>query len=377
VANLINPISTTAGFVMKSSAKQLSQSGGQIATGLRGPSNIVDYVIGSKLRDNTAILRSVAKAAAYGTNMLKTAESTLISVKGKLTNLKKIIAQANTAHGESLERLNLLYKDGVKDILRLLESAEFNNRKLFDGTFAGPGANEPAQDMPEAPVVVGPLVIRVGENINNTVSIIIPRLLGGKGNVQDQRVDGRFTLLFPITPAVAAAVADVEPPRPVGLNWNQLLALNPHGDPIRTIIYDVAKRAGIAAGGNPAGGAAAGMIVRAGYLAARSEAKLIAGGNLLNAHEQLEANQIIDTALTIVTNQIASIGGQMRDIKQAIGDMDISIKVQNEAGDSYLNTNYEEATKKFKNALLAMRGGISIVSQGYLIPEAALELITE
>ena len=371
MANLINPVSTTVGFVMKASARQLSLSGRQIATGLRGPNNIVDYVIGSKLRDNTTILSSVVKAVAYGTNMLKTAESTLIEVKGKLTNLKKIIAQANISHVESLERLNLLYKDGVKDILRLLGSTEFNGRKLFDGSFAEFGANVHAHDMPE---VLGPLVIRVGESITNTVSITIPRLLAGKGNVQDQQVDGRFTPLFPITPAVAAAVAQVDPPDPApALVWNVINALAA-GNQIEIAIFNVAKAAGTevrVAGGSQARAAAA--AVRA----ARVEAKILSAGDLLDANNQVLANNFIDTALVRVTSQIASIGGQMRNLQQAIGDLDISIKVQNEAGDSYLNTNYEEATKKFKTALLAMKSGMSIVSQGYLTAEAALELITE
>ena len=378
MVNLINPVSTITNFAMKAYMRTISNSSNEIATGIRSRDNRVDYVIGTKLRDNTIILKSVVKAAAYGINMLRTAESTLISMSGKLTNLKKIIAQANTAHGELLEKLNLLYKDGVRDILRLIGSAEFNGRKLFDGLFAGPGVNVIAEDMPQLPLVVGPLAIRVGESITNNILITIPKLLAGKANIANQRVEGRFTPLFPISPAIAAAVVAVEPILPnLALNWNQLLALNPNGDPIRTIIYDVAKRAGIAAGGNPGGGVAAGMIVRAGYLAARSEAKLIAGGNLLNTNEQLAANNIIDNALNIVANQMASIGGQMRSLQQAIGDINISIRVQSEAGDSYLNTNYEEATKNFKTALLAMRGAMSITGQGYLASEAALALITE
>ena len=362
---------TLAGFVMKSSARQLSLSGQQIATGLRGPSNIVDYVIGSKLRNNTILLRSVSKAAAYGTNMLKTAESTLIEIKGKLINLKKIIAQANTAQGESLERLNLLYKAGVKDILRLLGSTEFNGRKLFDGSFAGPGADVHAEDMPPG---AAPLAIRVGESITNTVSITIPRLLAGKGNAQDQQVDGRFTPLFPITPAIAAAVAQVYPPDPApALVWNVINALAP-GNQIEIAIFNAAKAAGTeirVAGGSQARAAAA--AVRA----ARGEAKILSAGDLLDTTKQLVANNLIDTALLTVMNQIASTSGQMRNLQQAMGDMHVSIKVQNEAGDSYLNTNYEEATKKFKTALLAMQGGMSIISQGYLTAEAALELITE
>ena len=375
MANLVNPVSTSAGFVMKSSARQLSLSGQQIASGQRGPSNIVDYVIGSKLRDNTILLRSVSKATAYGTNMLKTAESTLIEIKGKLINLKKNIAQANTAQGESLERLNLLYKDGVKDILRSLGSAEFNGRKLFDGSFAGPGADVHAEEMPPG---AAPLAIRVGESITNTISITIPKLLAGKGNAADQLVAGRFTPLFPITPAVAAAVVQIDIHGPAGLLWPAINALNAQ-NPIEAAIFEPAKASGtqaraIARGGNLAKNRKA---AEAAVFEARAKAKILSAGDLLDTTKQLVANNLIDTALLTVMNQIASISGQMRNLQQAMGNIDGSIKVQNEAGDSYLNTNYEEATKKFKTALLAMQGGMSIISQGYLTAEAALELITE
>ena len=108
MANLTNPVTDVARFAMNISSRRISLAGEQIATGKRGPSDIVDYVIGSKLKTNTEVLNSVSKGVNYGINMLKNAQSVLESAKSGLLELKTIIAEANTVQGDTLNQLNAL-----------------------------------------------------------------------------------------------------------------------------------------------------------------------------------------------------------------------------------------------------------------------------
>jgi flagellin-like hook-associated protein FlgL len=372
MANLTNPVTDVARFAMKDSSRRIGLAGEQIATGKRGPSDIVDYVIGSKLRNNATVLSSVSKNVNYGINMLKNAQSALESVKNKLTEMKKLIAQANTAFGPTLERLDALYRDNSKEVVRLLDSASYDGRKLFDGSLTTPRVLALQQE--SIPANASPLSIRVGEDINNIISIVIPKLLAGTGiavgpvAVADIPVPNRFTPIFPITQQAAAAITAINAAAQVGgANAGTIAADGAVGvaqaDPIGAMVVEDAIAAATA-------GAAADAIA-ASIVASRS----CGAGNLANQANQNFASGIMDRAFDIVTSLVSSIGGQLANLQHARDDVNSSIKVQNEAADSYLNTNYEEASRDFKNALLAMRGSISITTQGYRVAEAALNLI--
>jgi hypothetical protein len=84
----------------------------------------------------------------------------------------------------------------------MLDSTQFEGRNLFDGSLANFGIQIPAQLIPNS---AAPLNIRVGENINNIISLSIPRLLTGDGTIPDVSVPGRFTPLFPTTDDAAKA----------------------------------------------------------------------------------------------------------------------------------------------------------------------------
>jgi flagellin-like hook-associated protein FlgL len=296
MANLTNPVTDVARFAMKNSSRKIGLAGEQIATGKRGPSDIVDYVIGSKLRNNADVLSSVSKGVNYGINMLKNAQSVLESAKSGLLELKKIIAQANTAQGDTLTQLSDLYRAGEVNIQRLFDNANYDGRVLFNH------------------VAALNIDIRVGENVANTIRASLPDLQMGT------------TFLTGL--AVGAANSHILTASGGGGAWQD-----------------------IAAAIRPAGGART------------------------PAQNQSTADAFVNSLLTTVTNSISAIGGQLANFVQAGDDVNTSIKVQNEAADSYLNTNYEEASRDFKNALLAMRGSISITTQGYRVAEAALNLI--
>jgi hypothetical protein len=98
-------------------------------------------------------------------------------------------------------------------------------------------------------------------------------------------------------------------------------------------------------------------------------------GNVMSDANKTYADNYINTALNLVTGLITSKGWDQQSVENAGNDISSLIKVQKEAADSYLNTNYEEASQDFKNALLAMKGSISTIIQGYRLAEAALSLI--
>ena len=373
MVNLTNPINLSAGYALNRCLRQIAYSTTEMATGIKKVTNIADYVIGSQLRSSAAILYNLSTNVSYGTNLLSVVASVLASVVNKLIHMREIIVQAGIASNtKTLSELNILYKNCSLDILRLLSSTKFDGKSLFDGSFADFGPNVPAQELPRE---ASPLFLRVGESIANNIKIAIPKLLAGKGNVGDLPVTGRFAPLFPVTAAAAAAVLNIDHNLITWGDVNVLLA----GNDVETAVYNAAKAAGIAAGGDP--NAMAGdddpIAAAAAIRAARAAARDVSTGNLLNMANQIAADSIVSSALNLVSSQLATVNMHLQSLQQTIEVIDSLIVVNSRATDSYLNTDYAESAKRFSTNLLAMQGTIFILVKCYLISEAVLELITE
>ncbi|WPY00242.1 Putative FliC-like flagellin [Candidatus Trichorickettsia mobilis] len=255
MTDFINPITLIASNTMKANTERLREAGERLATGDRSKANIVDYVVGSQLRNTASVLKSVAKSAAYGINLLKVAQSTLLAGKQQLVGLQDIIAQANTANPTTLAALDALYKSNTADLNRQFEGASFDSRNLFSS---------------DTSIAAVPLNVRVGILMTDTIKVTAPGLKA-------------------------------------------------------------------------------------------ATTKLTAAGDLLTAANQGTAQTLIAAVDTLVTNGLASVGGQIESLKNASTALSDSIQVQDAAGDGYLNTNYEIDSNEFKAALASIKGAIATV----------------
>jgi hypothetical protein len=100
-------------------------------------------------------------------------------------------------------------------------------------------------------------------------------------------------------------------------------------------------------------------------------------GDLLTEAGCQKANTIVSKALSTLAEVFGQLNSQKSMLQRIYADNIVVEKTQREAGDIYLNTNYEDAGADFKTILLAMFGSISIARQSYSIPEAALQLISD
>ena len=244
MSNLRNPVSNLANIAIKHNMRCLQRNSKELATGTaNNERNLTGYIIGSSLRSSEAVLREVHSSSSYGVNLLHVAQNTIISIKDMLLDMKTIIAQANTSFGSNLKQLDDIYQEKANKILDMLALTKFEGRALFDGSFANFGVQIPAQLIPSS---ASPLHIRVGEDIQNIISLVIPRLLNGDGTTPDISTPGRFTPLFPMTnnavDTIAATNLVINSPVVVGAiqmrnnisnNIPDTFGLNPIQDAIR------------------------------------------------------------------------------------------------------------------------------------------------
>lgn len=386
MANLTNPVASTASYSMIKSNRNLRGEGQKLATGSKGTSDIVDYVVGSKLQTSATVLRGVSKGATYGYRMFGVAQNTLISVKTTLVNLRNIIAQANTATGDTLKQLDALYRQGVLDTMRLLSSAEFDGRKLFDGSLVKASATAATAASEGIPSTGAPLDIRVGELMDNTIQSSLPRIMSGTGLnsdatgatlVADTKVEGRFTPLFPILVGNAElgavhAVAHAGDPDTTD-NAVQALPEVANESAFNVIVRNFAKSVSASTKGKYDADADGALAHWQNLVT--TTATIASAGHLLDSTAQTTADSVISKAIDTVTAQISSIGGQMQILQQASDDIESLINVQQESAGDYLNTNYESSATEFKSELLKLQGSIRIILQGFDVAEAALELV--
>lgn len=205
MSNLRNPVSNLANVAIKRNIWHLQRNSKELATGVaNNQRNLAAFVVGLSLRSTESVIKKVQTSSNYGINLLRVAQNTIISIKDMLLEMRTIIAQANTSFGTNLKQLDDIYKEKANRILDMLVSTQFEGRNLFDGSLANFGVQIPAQLIPGS---AAPLNIRVGEDINNIISLSIPRLLTGDGTIHDVSVPGRFTPLFPTTDDAAKASA--------------------------------------------------------------------------------------------------------------------------------------------------------------------------
>ncbi|WPY00636.1 hypothetical protein Trichorick_00519 [Candidatus Trichorickettsia mobilis] len=164
MVSFINPVNNHSGYAVKIATIKLRDSGERMATGDRSKASIVDYIVGSQLRNNVPILKSLGKNIAYGINMLTVARSILLSSKQLLIKIQDIIAQANTVNNPiPLIALNDLYLLSITDLNRQFITATFDGRNLFD-----------AADLTS--VSVAPMDVRVNILMNDVIRITTPDL---------------------------------------------------------------------------------------------------------------------------------------------------------------------------------------------------------
>ncbi|WP_316353202.1 hypothetical protein [Candidatus Trichorickettsia mobilis] len=163
MVSFLNPVSNHSSLALKIATIKLRDSGERMASGDRSKASIVDYIVGSQLRNNVPILKSLAKNIAYSINLLTIARSILLSNKQQLIKIQDIIAQANTANPTLLTALNNLYLSSIADLNRQFITATFDSRNLFD-----------AADLTS--VSAAPIDVRVNILMSEVIQITTPDL---------------------------------------------------------------------------------------------------------------------------------------------------------------------------------------------------------
>ena len=180
MTNFIHPV-TTATTTLKAN-RHICSFQEQVTTGKKNIDSVVDYIIGSKFKDQAIIHGSVAKGIRQSQRQLIDAQSLLASVQRQLTDLEAIVKEAGKSQGIKLIQLDGLYSKGVIKLIDSLDKANYD-WKVFLETQNLPTCN----NIDEYSISFN---VRVGKNPNNTLPITLPKPRADIALAKDNGAEG-------------------------------------------------------------------------------------------------------------------------------------------------------------------------------------------
>jgi flagellin-like hook-associated protein FlgL len=132
--SLSNSVADSAAVAINAAQRKLQRSGEAIGRGIKNPiTSITSYILGSSLSNEAAVLESVLKGTAYGTNLLNVAMNSLQSMQEALVQQLKIIVEADTPGAQQLAKLQGTFNTLTAAVTRIANNAQFDGRDLLSG----------------------------------------------------------------------------------------------------------------------------------------------------------------------------------------------------------------------------------------------------
>ena len=135
-----NVVSLTAQRNLLAANQQVSTSLERLSTGLRinvGADDPAGLIASERLRSEKVALQSAISNSIRATNLLSTAEAGLNEINGLLLDIQGLVDTAANSGGMTTSEIaanQLLIDDAMSSITRIADTAQFNGKKLLDGT---------------------------------------------------------------------------------------------------------------------------------------------------------------------------------------------------------------------------------------------------
>lgn len=138
-----NVVSLTAQRNLATANAQVSKSLERLSTGLkinRGSDNPAGLIASERLRSEKVALQSAISNNVRAVNLISTAEASLNEINGLLLDIQGLVDTAANTGGMTTEEVaanQLLVDEAINSITRIADTAQFNGKKLLDGSLGG------------------------------------------------------------------------------------------------------------------------------------------------------------------------------------------------------------------------------------------------
>ncbi len=138
-----NVVSLTAQRNLAMANQQVERSLERLSTGLRinrGGDDPAGLIASERLRSEKVALNAAISNSERAVNLISTAEANLNEINGLLLDIQGLVDEAANAGGMTQDEIDanqLLIDEAIDSIDRIATTAQFNGKKLLDGSLGG------------------------------------------------------------------------------------------------------------------------------------------------------------------------------------------------------------------------------------------------
>ncbi len=184
----------------------------EVTSGQKSNISAVNYLQGNKLRSDFKTRMSGLRQIDHGFHFINTATTVLEGIQNQLEELNSQLPSLRYANSATLQSAQVMYKEVIQRVIYTLKDSQFNGKSLFDGSFADSSKADVSHLIPGD---ASPLSVRYGEDRDEVINILIPRLLPGDGRRDNPAVTDAFMPLFSVTENAYKALEALEGVRDV------------------------------------------------------------------------------------------------------------------------------------------------------------------
>lgn len=375
-----NVTSLNAQAALATNSRGLSKAMQQLSTGTRinsASDDAAGLAVSTRLTSQIRGLNTAVRNANDAISMIQTAEGAAVEITNMLQRMRELSVQSanDTNTDDDRAFLDLEYQQLFSEMNRIADTTQWNGRNILDGSFT---ANTDA----------GKFIFQVGANSDQTVSLTIGNFTSDASTRTVAATDGA------VTAADGTAAAEFD----LTLTGTYLA-----GDVVSVTIgsetktyevqdsdigaSDAATLANVATGvaaltftasGGVSGTSAAGVITFTGttttalatFTADASVAKsdngqlyALTDSNILSRSAANSAITAIDTALTNVNEQRATMGATVNRLQYTVDNLTNVANKATESRSRVLDTDYSQATTELSKRQIISQAATAMLAQ--------------
>jgi len=387
-----NVTSLNAQAALATNSRGLSKAMQQLSTGTRinsASDDAAGLAVSTRLTSQIRGLNTAVRNANDAISMIQTAEGAAVEITNMLQRMRELSVQSanDTNTDDDRAFLDLEYQQLFSEMNRIADTTQWNGRNILDGSFT---ANTDA----------GKFIFQVGANSDQTVSLTIGNFTSDASTRTVAATDGA------VTAADGTAAAEFD----LTLTGTYLA-----GDVVSVTIgsetktyevqdsdigaSDAATLANVATGvaaltftasGGVSGTSAAGVITFTGttttnaatFTADASVAKsdngqlyALTDSNILSRSAANSAITAIDTALTNVNEQRATMGATVNRLQYTVDNLTNVANKATESRSRVLDTDYSQATTELSKRQIISQAATAMLAQANQQPQTVLSLL--
>lgn len=343
----------------------LSKSLERLSSGYRinrAADDAAGLAISEAFRADIASYKMASRNTTEASSLLMVAEGAMDQINNMLTRLKELATQASSANaGSNLDKINAEGDALVNEIERIVQSTEYANTKLINGTF-GVGISAGGTTI----TATDGVVTAQGMVKDEYYSVTISSVGGGKFNVTVTTGTGSQKINNVSAPSVGSTTQQAFSAFGLTLTFNANMTDGGNGTIQGTHIGNSTFQVGADDDGYNRINVTLGDVTTA--------ALSLSTGKLLDAGDAQHFLSVIDNAISTLVDERGNIGASQNRLSYAAANLSATIENYSASESVIRDVDMAAEMTTFTKNQILLQAGTAMLAQANLAPQQVLAL---